>query len=81
VGLLDPNMDAKSLAAENTFMGALLGRLMPTPPLGNGMAAQAAAVLASRPYQIHVQEAQALGQTPLTPEQFAATQGGLLGSK
>lgn len=81
MGLLDPNMDAKSLAAQNTFMGALLGRLMPTAPLGTGMAAQAAAILQSRPYQLHVQEAKALGQTPLTPEQFAATQTGLLPTK
>jgi len=81
MGLLDPNTDPKALASQNTIMGALLGRLLPAIPLGSGMAAQAADILQSRPYQLHVQEARALGQTPLTPEQFAATQSGLLGSK
>jgi hypothetical protein len=61
---------------------SLLGRLMankqqaPQGLLGSGMAQAAAAMMQSRPYQIHVQEAQALGQTPLTPEQFMATQNG-----
>jgi hypothetical protein len=32
----------------------------------------------SRPYQIHMQEARSLGQTPLTPEQFEQTRRGLL---
>lgn len=38
--------------------------------LGSGMVQQAAQIMQSRPYQLHVQEAQALGQTPLTPQQF-----------
>lgn len=42
--------------------------------LGAGMAGQAAQVLQSRPYQMHVQEMKALGQQPLTPEQFLAQQ-------
>jgi hypothetical protein len=42
--------------------------------MGNGLARQASMVLASRPYQIHLQEAQALGQTPMTPQEFAQTQ-------
>ena len=49
--------------------------------LGAGMAQDAAKVLQSRAYQLHVQEAKALGQTPLTPEQFMQQQGKpLLGS-
>lgn len=39
-------------------------------PLGSGMAAQAAAILTSRPYQLHVQEAKAMGMQPMTPQQF-----------
>lgn len=39
-------------------------------PLGTGMAAQAAAILRSRPYQLHVQEMQAQGLQPLSPEEF-----------
>jgi hypothetical protein len=78
----DPNTSRQALAAQNSFGQALLGRLMPWAGkpaglLGAGMAQTATAqTLQSRPYQIHVQEAQALGQTPLTPEQFAATQQG-----
>lgn len=43
----------------------------PSPPLGSGMAQQAAQIMQSRPYQLHVQEAQANGQAPMSPEQFA----------
>lgn len=43
--------------------------------LGGGMAANAAKILASRAYQLHVQEAQANGEKPMTPEQFAAQRG------
>jgi hypothetical protein len=39
--------------------------------LGNGMAAQAAQVMQSRPYQMHVQEAKAMGEPPMSPEEFA----------
>jgi hypothetical protein len=42
--------------------------------LGTGLAEQAAQVLQSRPYQMHVQEMKALGQQPMTPEQFLAQQ-------
>jgi len=35
-----------------------------------GMVQQAAQVLQSRPYQLHMQEAQANGQAPMTPEAF-----------
>jgi hypothetical protein len=45
-------------------------------PMGNGMARQAANAMMSRPYQMHVQEAKALGQQPMTPQQFAAQHGG-----
>jgi len=41
-----------------------------SPNLGSGMAQQAAQVMQSRPYQLHIRESQALGQRPLTPEEF-----------
>lgn len=53
----------------------LAALLMPAKaPLGAGMAQQAAQTIQSRPYQLHVQEAQANGQAPLTQEQFMAQQ-------
>lgn len=45
-------------------------------PLGSGMARQAATQLQALPYRRHVQEAQALGQQPMTPQEFAAQQRG-----
>jgi hypothetical protein len=39
-------------------------------PVGSGMAQQAAQIIQSRPYQLHLQEAQAMGQQPMPPEQF-----------
>jgi hypothetical protein len=52
------------------WIGSLLGKLAPQGLLGSGAAQQAAAILQSRPYQLHVQEARAMGQEPLTLEQF-----------
>ena len=57
----------------------LAALLMPSgtpiaPPMGSGMVQQAAQSMQSRPYQLHVAEAQANGQQPLTPEQFMAQQ-------
>jgi hypothetical protein len=46
----------------------------PAAPMGSGMVQQAAQSMQSRPYQLHVQEAQANGQQPMTPEQFMAQQ-------
>lgn len=46
-------------------------------PIGSGMASQAAAVLKSLPYQKHVQEAKAMGQQPMTPEEFAQVSGAM----
>lgn len=40
------------------------------PPMG-GAAGQAQQALGGRAYQLHVQEARANGQQPMTPEQFA----------
>jgi hypothetical protein len=61
----------------------LLARILPQGMmglLGSGMAQNAAAMMQSRPYQIHVQEAMALGQQPMAPEQFMRQmQAGLLG--
>lgn len=42
---------------------------------GGGMAQQGARTLQSRPYQLHVQEAKAMGQAPMTPEQFLQSGG------
>jgi hypothetical protein len=61
---------------DNALLQALMGRAAPQNMLGAGMAADAAAILQSRPYQLHVQESKALGQPPMTPEQFAASQRG-----
>jgi len=53
----------------------LAALLMPArPPMGSGMVQQAAQSMTSRPYQLHVQEAQANGQAPLSQEQFMAQQ-------
>ena len=45
----------------------------PPPPELGGMAGQAQAALKNRAYQLHLAEMQAMGQMPLTPEQFANT--------
>lgn len=52
----------------------LMGK--PSNPQPMGMVGNAAQAMQSRPYQLHVQEAQAMGQTPMTPQQFAAQQSG-----
>lgn len=52
-------------------LASLLGGQRPQQaPMGQGMADQARQIIMSRPYQLHVQEARANGQEPLTPEQF-----------
>lgn len=43
------------------------------PP--EGMVTQAAGKLAGRGYQLHVQESRALGETPLTLDEFVKQQG------
>lgn len=62
-------------------LAALLGgqRAQPTPqppPAMGGMAGGAQQAMAGRAYQLHQQEAQAMGQQPMTPEQFMASQMG-----
>lgn len=49
-------------------------RSQQTPQLG-GMAGAAQQVIQSRPYQMHLQESQALGQQPMTPQQWVQQQG------
>jgi hypothetical protein len=60
------------------LLNFIFGTRDATQPVGQGllggMAGQAAQVLQSRPYQMHVQEMKALGQQPMTPEQFLAQQ-------
>lgn len=59
-----------------TLVALLRGGSKPSPEmLGSGGAYQAAQALQTRPYQIHVQEAKAMGEQPLTPEQFAQRMG------
>jgi hypothetical protein len=63
-------------------LGGLLG-------LNTGMAGQAATTMQMRPYQLYVQEQQAMGLQPLSPEEWQKMmmqqsqqqmpQGGLLG--
>jgi hypothetical protein len=52
------------------WMQSLFAKQAPQGLLGSGMAQSAAQMIQSRPYQLHVQEARALGQQPMTPEQF-----------
>lgn len=47
----------------------------PQRAVGGGMARQAADQLSGRGYQMYVQEARALGQTPLPQQAWAASQG------
>lgn len=42
--------------------------------LGSGTAEQARKALKTRAYQLHVKEAQAMGDTPMTPEEWASAQ-------
>lgn len=42
--------------------------------LGGGGVQGAMQAMQSRPYQLHVQEAKAMGQQPLSPEQFMQMQ-------
>lgn len=51
-----------------------LAALLKPSGMGQGMLEQGKQNLMSRAYQMHVQEAKALGETPMTPEQFAASQ-------
>lgn len=52
------------------------GKSAAKAPLGDGMVRQAAAVMQSRPYQIHKMEAEAMGQKPMSPEEFLMQQQG-----
>jgi hypothetical protein len=71
-------MDPTQPVGPDGFMQSLLARMTPQSLLGSGAIQKAAMTMQSRPYQIHMQEARSLGQTPLTPEQFEQTRRGLL---
>jgi hypothetical protein len=43
--------------------------------MGTGTLERARKILTSRAYQLHVQEAKANGQTPMSPEQWAKENG------
>jgi len=55
------------------FLASIMGGV--DKPVGSGMAEQGRQALASRAYQLYVQEAKANGETPMTPQQFAARKG------
>ena len=56
-----------------------LGSKKPSADLvGKGMAAEAANKLGGRAYQIHLQEAEATGEDPMTPEEFSKQRTGQL---
>lgn len=76
---IDVNDDPRALAAQNSLTRAVLGRMLPQnmlSVLGSGLAGNAASAINGTAYRQHVAEMMALGQTPLTPEQFAKQQGG-----
>ena len=52
--------------------GGLMTKLADLP-VGTGLLADAKKVLASREYQLHVQEAKQTGDTPMTPEEWIAS--------
>jgi len=52
----------------------LTSLLTPSKPVGTGMAEQGRKTLDSRAYQLHVEEAKANGEKPMTREEFAARQ-------
>lgn len=63
----------QALAQGNTYGQAFkdrLAELLGSNSMGNGMAQNAAAAMQNRPYQLHTQEAQAMGQQPMSLEQF-----------
>jgi hypothetical protein len=42
-----------------------------TVPLGSGLVKNAADAIKDRAYQLHLKESRDMGETPMTPEQFA----------
>jgi hypothetical protein len=80
---MDP-FSPQALAQGNTYWQALKDRFAPSPMglLGSGAVQNAAQSMQNRPYQLYVQEAMAMGQQPMSPEQFMQSQHsrrGLLG--
>ena len=64
----------KDRIAQLLRMSPGAGQAQAQPQMG-GMAGNAQQVIQSRPYQLHVQEAQAMGQQPMSPQQFMQSQG------
>jgi hypothetical protein len=74
---MDPNESAYALKKQNSLWDAILqrgtfGALGGGPQVSPILGAQKA--MQSRPYQMHVQEAQAMGQQPMSPEEFEMMQ-------
>jgi hypothetical protein len=68
--------DPRQAAQQNSFWQALKDRVTPTSMglLGGGAVQNAAQAMQGRPYQLYLQQAMALGEQPMTPEQFMQTQ-------
>jgi hypothetical protein len=68
--------DPRQMAQQNTFWQALKDRMTPSPMglLGGGAVQNAAQAMQNRPYELYRQQAMALGEQPMTPEQFMQTQ-------
>ncbi len=66
----------QALAQGNTFWQALKDRMTPTSMglLGNGAVSNAAQTMQARPYDLYVREAMAMGQQPMSQEQFMQMQ-------
>lgn len=75
---MDPNLDPRALAAQNSYWAALLQRLgmAPQAMFGGGLAGQAASQLQNRANLLQMQESQALGIP--TAQSGQANRGGLL---
>ena len=73
---MDPNLSQHALKKQNSFLDAFLqrasGGMMGGPQVQPILGAQQA--MQSRPYQLHVQEAQAMGQQPMSPQEFEMMQ-------
>jgi hypothetical protein len=63
---------------KTSLVPSFLRNLVPQGLLGSGMAQQAAGLLSNDAYRKHVQEAQALGQQPLSIEQWMQQNTGLI---
>ena len=72
---MDPNLDPRALAQQNSFIDAMRQRLAGGLLGGSGMVNQAANAQVLRPqYLNYVEQAQSLGQQPMPFELWLQTQ-------